>query len=272
MKKNGKAVFLSTCVLTLLLSLTAFAAGTALVDDKARLLSAEEIASLTDQATEIAESSNWDIMLVTADDAEGKTSEEYGEDYYMENKTTLDGVIYLIDMDNRNLKIATSGDALYYLTDDRIETMLDHAEGYAGDGEYYNCLASFLNDTVDYIEAGIPEDQYMIDSKTGEIVRYQKPKSITVPEVLIALLIAAAAGAAVFAGVAGKYTMKWGNYSYDVRENSSLKLRRKEDFFVNRIVTQRRIPKDPPPSSGGSSTTTHTGSGGNTFGGGERGF
>lgn len=253
-------------------------AGCALVDDGADLLTASEEDQLQSHAKTLADSTGYDYFVVTTDDAEGKEARDYAEDYYMDHKTTLDGVIYLIDMDNREVYIATSGMMRYYLDDERWNQALDDAYDCVVDGEYAKAFAAMLSDTDQYLKAGIQEKTYTVDEDTGEVVYYETPKeySLELYEILSGLLLGLVVAILIFGITVGKYKMKIENYSYSYRDNSQLKLRRRTDTLVNKVVTHRRIPREDSSSSGGGggghSSTVHTGSGGNSFGGGGRKF
>lgn len=250
-------------------------AGGALVDDRADLLTASEEDQLQSSAKTLADSTGYDYFVVTTDDAGGKEARDYAEDYYMDHKTTLDGVIYLIDMDNREVYIATSGIMRYYLDDERWNQALDDAYNYVVDGEYAKAFSAMLSDTEQYLKAGIRDKTYTVDENTGKVTYYETPKeySLELYEILGSLLLGLLAAALIFGITVGKYKMKIGNYSYSYRDNSQLKLHRRTDTLVNKVVTHRRIPKEDSSSGGGGhSSTVHTGSGGNSFGGGGRKF
>lgn len=253
----------------------ALAAGTGQVFDEAGLLTREEADALRQKAQELSGDTHYDFLLATTDDAEGKEAREYAEDFYMEHKTTIDGVIYLIDMDNREIYVATSGDMRYCLDDERVDTILDDGYNWVSQEKYGKCFSAMLEDTAEFLEEGIQDGTYTVDEDTGKITYYEKPKSISRWEFLVALAAGLASAGGFFCAVMGKYKMKWGSYSYSYQDNSSLTLDRQQDVLVNRMVTHRHIPKDPPPSSGGGgghASTVHTGSGGNSFGGGGRKF
>lgn len=92
-------------------------------------------------------------------------------------------------MDNRELCISTEGKMVRYLTDSRIEAVLDDMYGYAAAGDYYQAAGAFVEDLEVCYDNGIAADQYNYDSETGKISRY---RSVRWYEALFAL--AAAAG------------------------------------------------------------------------------
>ena len=201
--------------------------------------------------------------------------------YYEEslkNKSSI--AVFLIDMDNRELFISTSGDAIYYLTDERLDSILDTAYEYVSEERYADVFRAMINQTSEYYSRGIDEQQYTFDRDTGKIVYYREPKRIS----LLEGILAAAAGLLSALGLGGavksKYNMKSGKYSYSLAGNSDLRLSNRQDVFVRKFVSSRNIPKNPPSSGGRSSggysrphrSTIHTGSGGHTFGGRGRKF
>lgn len=275
--KRFWAVFLLAALMAAGSGMTA-QAGDGLLWDLAALLSEDEGKDLKQRAEDLADDTGYDIMLVTADDSEGREASEYAEDFFMDHKTTLDGVVYLIDMDNREIYVATSGDARFLLDDDRIDQILDDAYEGVSEARYGDAFSAMLDDTEQFVAEGIREGAFLYDEDTGKIQRYREPKRIT-PGKILAALVGGLAAAGLFFGVTvARYKRKLGKYSYEFRDHSELELRRSEDRFVNRIVTHRHIPKNPPsggPGGGGgigSGSSVHTGSGGNSFGGGGRSF
>ena len=248
------------------------------VTDAAGLLSSSEAEDITGQVEELEKSAKWDIMAVTTADAEDMSATEYAEKWFDEYTLLDDGVICLIDMDNRELMIRTFGQAIYYLTDDRVDKILDEAFDKAGKEDYHAAFTSMLKGVKEAYQRGIPDDQYTYDEKTGKIIGYYRDrKQITAGEIVFAVVAALAVGGIVMAVVVGKYRLKWGGYQYSYRENSHVELEKQNDRFVNQVVTHRRIPRQNTDhsgknSGGGSRSTTHTGAGGRRSGGGSRKF
>lgn len=174
--------------------------------------------------------------------------------------------------------MATSGDMRFLLDDDRIDEILDDAYDCVSEERYGDGFAVMLEDTQRFAEEGILEGAYTRDVETGKIERYQKPKSISPMGFFVALAGGIGAAALFFGVTVGRYKLKLGKYSYSYRDHSEVKLSRKEDLFLNRIVTHRHIPKNPPSENHGggghmsSGSSVHMGSGGNSFGGGGRKF
>lgn len=240
------------------------------VYDGAGLLSETEIGTLTDTVDALEEKTGWDVMIVTVDDPAVSSVRTYAEEMFDKLTKKDDGIIYLLDMNGRELYLATAGEAIHYMTDARIDEAIADAVSYAGDGAYAYALNVMVTDTMDFYEAGIPENHGVYDEEDGSYTYYhEKPeRSLKFGEIMGAVIIAAAAAVIFCLVIIGKYRLKFGRYHYDIYANSSVELSRKEDRLINQFVTRRRIPKSPPPSGGGGTSTVHHGAGGRSFGGG----
>ena len=250
-----------------------FASQVGNVYDDAELLTDRERNALNNEITALTEETGWNIYAVTTDDAQGKSAMAYADDFFDEHSPEQeDGVVLLIDMDNREIWLSTCGIAIRYLTDARIDAILDDAYTDVSNGRYGDCLGTMLDGVAKYYDAGIPGGQYNYDEETGAISVY---RTIEPFEFVVAILLAIASGVAVYLVVSAKYRMKIGTYQYAYRENSDVRLRVREDRFVNQTTTHRRIPQQT--SSGGGShssgrSTTHRSSSGRSHGGGGRRF
>ena len=230
-------------------------------------------------ANNLAENFNMNFVILTTDDAEGKEAEAYADDFYMDNGFYDDGkdggAIYLIDMDNRRVQVETAGDMkVRYITDDRVDGIIDAGYEDVKDGAYAAAFEAMLNATVDYIEDGVVDGKYTYNEDTGEYDYYDTGKEIrqiTLAEFLIALGIALAAGGVAVSCVIGTYYLKWGAYEYPYKEKAKLKISRKRDDFIGSHVSHRHIEHESSNSDSGM-TTTHDSSGGGNFGGGGRDF
>ncbi|MCI8501704.1 MAG: TPM domain-containing protein [Oscillospiraceae bacterium] len=272
---SGRLLLFSLAAVLLLIlgTLNAAAAETRVVDD-AGLLSTGEIEKLEGRIASLRQAyPGMDFVFVTTGDAQGKGTQAYADDYFDENGYGAggddSGILFLIDMDNRNLGISTHADGIRYFTDERIESLLDDAYEFISDGDYYGTANAFLDGAKRYMEAGIPGNQYNYDTETGRTDRY---KSLTVLEIAVSLLIAAAVGAVCCIIVLVRYRGKAGKNSYPFREKSEMRLTRSEDIFLRQTVTTRRISTSSSGGGGSGRSSTHTSSSGRTHGGGTRRF
>ena len=243
------------------------------VFDYAGLLSESEIADLEMQIADMKEKTGWDIFAVTTDYAEGKSAMAYADDFYDEyTAEDSDGILVLIDMDNREIYISTCGEAIRYLTDARIERVLDDGFYYVSNGDYASCLSAMLSTAEYYYDAGIQENQYNYDVETGAVSEY---RVLTWMEVVPVFLLAAGVGLAIFFGVRRSYSLKGGRYEYPYMKYGKLDLTSNQDQFLRAHTTHHRIQTDSGSSSSRSSSgrsSTHRSSSGRSHGGGGRRF
>lgn len=281
MMKRLKSLFVAACLCTGIFLTMNVSAETDYVYDEADLLTTEEEARLQEYAENFAMSWNMNFLVVTTDDAQGKSSMEYADDFYdarFPESSEEDGMLYLIDMDNREIYLSTCGEAIRYLTDSRIDHILDKAFNYVADGDYYGTFVAFFDETDYYLNQGIPSDQYNYDVETAEkdyyYESYEKPKRITLMEFVIALAAALAAAGGTAGFITAKYQLKFEDFHYDAYTDSDVQLSVKSDHLVNKFVTHRRIPRNDGNSgrSGGSRSSVHSSSSGRSHGGGGRKF
>lgn len=273
MRKNVKKWI---CLLVLLAAMTVN--GTVLVNaegarvfDQAGLFAPEEVQQLETEITALEERIQYDVVVVTADDAGGKSAMEYADDFYDENGfgtgTEKSGVLLLIDMDNRELWISTSGDMIDILTDARIDSILDDVYEGMADENYVKAAENFLEKTEYFVEQGVEAGQYRYDT--------EKDKLSLAEAIVIGVLAGALISGITCLIIVSRYKGKRAGNDTAYRQNADMHIVRKEDTFLNSVVTHRKIPKDPPKSSGGSSagrSSTHTSSSGASHGGGGRKF
>lgn len=267
MRMRKKTGYLLLMLLLLLLVPVAVWADKTTVDDQAGLFSQEEEQELTDRIVELTTDWNMDFVVVTTEDAEGKTSEEYADDYYDYNGYAEDGALYLIDLDNGSVWISTAGKMIRYLTDERIDAVIDAGYDSLKAKNYADGILEMLNETESYLEDGIPSDQYNYDTETGKISRY---RSITVYEAIGAAVIALLCGGGFAAAVLGSYRLKRKTYRYPYESRAKVHFTRRDDQFRHRSITQRRIPREPPSGGGGGQSSVHTSGSGTSHGGGGR--
>lgn len=245
------------------------------ISDQAGLLTEEEVTEVHDQIGELEDITQWDIMAVTTADAEGMDATTYAETWFDDHTISEDGVICVIDMDNREIVIRAFGDGRFYITDDRTEDILDAGYEEISKEQYKAALTEMLNGVETAYQEENPRDNELYDEDTGETTSYKEEhRGISKTELLLAVAAALIAGGATGGIIIGKYRLKFGGYKYPIEKNGSVRLRREEDHFVNQFVTHRHIPKENSGgnSGGGSKSTVHTGAGGRSSSGGSRKF
>lgn len=120
------------------------------VIDAAGLFTPEQRVTLNAKAHELILKHRQDLVIVTITDAGGKSAMAYADDYYDYNGfgvgPNYDGLLLLIDMDNREFFITTTGSAIRLFNDAKIERMLDNIYSYVTKGDYAGGAGVFLRD------------------------------------------------------------------------------------------------------------------------------
>lgn len=270
--KRRILVFLLLLLNILFFNLSTVYGDKTLVYDDASLFTKDEKIKLEEESNNLSNKYNMDIVIVTTDYAEGKSSREYADDFFDYGGFGVgkdyDGILFLIDMDNREAYISTSGIGIRYLTDMRKENILDKIfdDGLL-DGDYFGATMGFLKGTKTYLEAGIPSDQY-------NEPEYIRPKNkITIKDIIISIIGGLITGGLFYSTTKSRYKTPRTYNSYSYRNNSIVNLASNEDKIIDTFITHRIIPKptnNSKPTSGRS--TTHRSSSGRTHGGGGRKF
>lgn len=235
------------------------------VFDAADLLTQDEINQLNNTATTLSNTYNLDIIIVTTDDAEGKTSRAYADDFYDDHDfgvgSNNDGILFLLDMDNQEVYISAAGLGSQYLTDGRKETVLDLVfDNGLSDGDYYGAIKGFLSGTEDYLASGLPTDP---------ADKEKAANTLSSTEIIASLLAGSFASLIFYFTTKSRYKMKNPVKPSTHRDNSVLALTVEKDVLVDTETTERVIPKS---SKADTTTTTHTSSSGKIHSGGGRKF
>lgn len=243
-----------------------------LVVDLAGLFSAAEASDLAGQAQSMGDAYGLELVIVTTDDAEGKSARDYADDFYDQNGygvgSDKSGILFLLDLDNREAYISTAGDGIRYLTDQRIEDVLDavFASGLT-EGDYVAASRAFLTTTANFLSQGIPSDQYTVEE--------QGPNTLTAPEGLAGLAASGISGLAFALVNKKRYKGNPRPAFFDYHRNSLVSMGVVADNLVNTRITTRPLPRPQSsggPGSGSGRSTVHRSGGGSFHGGGGRKF
>lgn len=254
------------------------------VFDQANLFSAEEKQALEQQIAQEREKMKLDLVVVTTNEADGKSTEAYADDFYDrggygygEKKS---GVLYLIDMDNRRIHVSTAGGGIQLLSDSEIEKLLDLGTPGVKSGNYAESAKQVLSGIQDsYRRAGRKGWSY--DAESGV---WTKKKHLTPLAALGSFVASLLAALGAVTGVKRSYKMQ-DSASRRASTVSGIMAMSGVAFHFGKIGDQlldqsrvrRRIYRSSSFGSGGSSgphgsSSTHTSSSGTTHGGGGRGF
>ncbi len=263
-------------LICLLLPLAALAqtlgAGSQRVFDDAGLMSQSDIAKLESQIAQMRSRYDMDIVVLTSDHATDGQSLAFADDFYEKGGFGVgadhSGFLFFIDMKNRVPTISTEGLMIRYITDNRLEYLLDRAYVYLVDSDYGAAVAEVLKWLDSYLQGGIRPDQYNQD-EYGNIDYYRTSvKSLTGGEIAIALAAGLLAGLGLFLGIRWRYGLKGSTYKYDVHGNSAVNITGATDVYLRTQVTKTPKASSGSGGSGGGRSSTHHSSSGRVHGGG----
>lgn len=265
MVKKIRILFLFVALFFLMVPLAAYGANSNLVYDQAGLFSSEEIQEFQLSLEKMKQDYGMDFILVTTDNAQGKSAKDYADDFYDGiYGPDHDGAIFYIDMDNREIRVSASGKAIDYLTDYRKEKILDVAIEGMKKGNYADTARAFIFSTAKYMAQGIPENQHRQGVKNN---------TLSSVEAAISFLVGGGIGAGYFRRNKKIYkgTPTPNNFGY--RKNSSTNFGIVTDNLFNSYTTSRTIPRNTGGGGGDSGvSSTYTSSSGGTHSSSGRGF
>jgi uncharacterized protein len=286
MKKTKSSIFLPVFLTVLMvLGTCRLWAAPPKVNDVAGLFTVAEITAIESSAAKLTEKLSMDVAIVTTKDTQGKSSQAYADDFYDQNGygmgSEADGVLLLVNMQDREVYISTCGQAIRYLTDARINSILDVVYEELGKGDYVKAVNSFMTELDYYVGLGIPQGQYNQDEK-GIISTNEAFPSAAIPQekpmspgqrLAIYLLVSCAAGAIVVGIMAAANRGYAATNQNTYLENKALNILSRQDRHLNTTVTYEVVHTDTGSSSSSSGkSSTHSSSSGTSHGGGGRKF
>ena len=243
------------------------AAGKKSVIDDAGLIKASDEKKL-DKKIKNIQKDKFDVVILTVKSLDGKSAQDYADDYYDNNDYGLDneksGVLFLVSKGDRKYHISTKGAGIKAFTDYGIGRIKEEIKPYLSDGDYFNACDEFLNITKDFVKAYKDGTPYDTDNPYNEEIDYV---ILEVIALVIAFVIAL-----ISVGIMRlrMNTAKPQGTSIEYIKKGSFKLTSEKDIFMYSTVTKTAKPKDNDNSAGGS--TTHVSSSGSEHGGGGGSF
>ena len=240
--------------------------------DFANLFTDSEEETLYREVISYIEKSDMDMVIVTIDDNNKLNASEYAKDFYDYNdfgtNDTFDGILYLIDMDNREVYISTCGYAQLFYDDFRINLMLDDSFYYLSRNEFYQATFQFVQRATDYLQDGIPDsnEDYYIDSSGN--MRIKKKANVVVSFVGAFVI----SSVVLYLFISRHKGIKLAISADDYMDQNSIKYGLTKDTFLTTHTTRVATKSHAGSSgrSGGSSISR--GSSGRSHGGGGRRF
>ena len=218
--KKIRGLMLALLLLLGCFSTVAYAENSDRVVDNADLLTDAEEASLEEQYTQIAEKYQYDIAVVTTNTLNGKSAQDYADDYYYDNGygygESRDGLMLLVSMEDRDWHITTRGKGEENFSSRDIDDISGAFLSDLSAGNYYEAFRIFGEESGAVITA------------------VEEPMSFG----LRALI---AAGAVLMSQLK---SVRVKREAQDYVREGSFHLTRSNDLFLYRTVDRRKIERD----------------------------
>ena len=233
------------------------AAHPARVVDNADLLSNLEEIYLAEILNEKSQELNFDIVVVTTNSTEGKSTEAYADDFFDYNGYGMgdnyDGALLLINMGTREWYISTCGYGIRALSDSDLDYIGEETAYYLSYGYYCSAFEIF----AEMVEEEIAYEQDADTLDGGEIVM----------RAIMALAIGCALAFIPVLVMKKKLDNVEKKYeASDYVRRDRIVMTEQRDMFLYRNIQRRAKPKDSSGSHGGGSST-HRSSSGRSHGG-----
>ena len=259
MKKYSKIIIsflVCLCMSTgIFAGVRSFAATVPRLVDGADLLTAEEELKLTDMLDSLSDRVACDVVVITVDNMDGKTAQDFADDYMDYNGYGYNGgadcVLLAVGMAEREYHFSTRGFAIDAFTDDAIGNMQECLESYLGNDAYYDAFVEFVS----------LSDVYISGARNGEY--YKEPFSVT-GSLIMALgigFVIAIITVSVYKGQLKSVHSKSTAEGYEKKD--SRQITNSKDIYLYRTITKTPKPKDT-----GSGGGIHRSSSGSSHGGG----
>lgn len=224
--------------------------------DFADLFTDSEEQQLYTEIRKYIDNHNMDLAVVTITN-NNKTPQEYSDDFYDYNDfDQKGGVLFLIDMYNREIYMSTTGSAIKMYNDYRINQALDMVYKYMSDKRYYIGVHEYINIISNYAYDGIPNNS---DHKESNTLSSNILMSIAIG-LLITIIV-------VNILIHKNKMVKKATTAKEYLDKDSVNIENIGEIIISSNTVRKRIEHD---TYSGSST--HSGSSGSSHGGGGHGF
>lgn len=239
------------------------------VYDFAELLTPSEEEQIYNRVQKFINKTNLDLAVVTINDNNKFSAMEYADDFYDYNDFGTDseysGVLFLVDMDTREIYMSTTGKAISMYNDYRIDMILDAIYQDFSNENYLNGITKFVAIIENYDTIGLPsnkDSKYAINNE-GEVYR-KFPWFIVfgIPSVITAIVIGIL--------ISKNKLVRVATSSREYLDKDSLQIKTVSDRLVS--TNTIAVPRSSGSSSGGGGSSRHSGSSGRSHGGGGHRF
>lgn len=257
------------------------------VFDFAEKLSVEERVEFEERTAQIAKEYQQDILLVTTEDTEGKSTMDYADDFFDEwmGRINADGGVIVLDLEHRQLYFSTSGCLIDILPDLYIQEILDAGLPDLKAGDVAAMARKMFAKTEGFLARGVQANQFREEGtyldfdprapRPGTEAAVPLPRDLNPGELGLGALGGLGSGGLFFMKKKRDYKSKFRPLYYSIAANGIVSMNQLDDELIDTRVQVIPIVKES--SSGGFSgssgrSSTHIGSSGGTHGGGGASF
>lgn len=231
------------------------------VYDFANLLTDSEEKDIYYQVQDFIMEHDMDLAVVTIDSNNKGSQIEYADDFYDYNDfgigSSRDGVLFLIDMQYRQIYMSTTGDAIQMYSDYRIDQIMNAIYQYMTDTDYFNGISNFIDELSYHANVGYPEMDEASQLSVGQCLKYGAIISAIATFIIMLVL------------VNKNKLVRPATTAREYLDKESVVVHNYGDIFIGSNTVKHKI-EHSSSSSGGSST--HSSSSGSSHGGGGHGF
>ena len=235
-------VFLTLSLIFTLTFSVAAEASPRLVDG-ADILSSSEETNVLQELDRVSEKLGVDIVIVTVDSLNGQTVEDASKSTYEMLGYKQDGIILLVDMESRFMRVQLFGSCYDYLSDGDCSDIREEITEDMSEGYYERAFLTFAEEC----------DDYVTDATHFPIAK----------KILISLVIGVIIAFIVTSILKGQLkTVRHQSLANDYLRAGSFNVTMSNDLFLYRNITRRR--RQTNNSSGGSGASSGGRSGGSS--------
>lgn len=235
--------------------------------DFADLLTEEEEKQLYELVKMYIEHTNLDLAIVTINTNPKSSTLEYADDFYDYNEFSMNGIAFVIDMQNRIFYISTAGTAMLYYDDLRIEYILTALDNDMLNHEYFNACSNLISESLEFYDAGYSgnAEKYVV---IGNKIYHKTPYKT----LLLISLVSATIGTLILALRNKK--VKLATNSNEYFDQKAFEMTKDTKEFISTNTSRTYIPPSDYSGGGGHSSGSgfHSGSSGASHGGGGHRF
>ena len=234
--------------------------NTYLLADEADIFSQTEFDGVKEKLNSVGTQTGWQMAVVTTlDGVSANQMDSHYNRYYDNNRSQFqsNSVMFVIDKGSDNRIIITHGAAEEYFTDERLSELKSALKPYLQSGDMLNAAYTFADKSLSFYQQGVPANGSHnnhvegTETESDRLRRENKFLYVLTRWGWLMGLIGVAAGG-IFAGVnVGRYKYNGKSGTYNLRENSSLRLVDNQDVFLSKHTTYTTINTGSGSSGGG---------------------